>query len=69
MISGTVKYYNSERRFGLIKRADGERDVRFLFDALKKSGIKDIKAGQKLRFELSTDPHTGKVTACDLRSF
>lgn len=63
MISGTVKYYNSERGFGLIKRADGERDIRVLFDAIREAGATSLKEGQKLTFECVTHPDTGKITA------
>lgn len=63
MISGTVKYYNSERGFGLIKRTDGERDIRVLFDAIREAGVTRLEEGQKLTFECITHPTTGKVTA------
>ncbi len=63
MISGTVKYFNSERGFGLIRRADGERDIRVLFDAIRQAGVTRLEEGQKLTFELVTHPVTGKVTA------
>jgi len=67
MLEGTVKYYNSERRFGLIKRADGEIDIRFLFAALAQAGVTSVSAGQKVRFELSVDPASNKVTAGGLQ--
>jgi len=67
MPEGTIKYYNSEQGFGLIKRADGERDIRFLFDALVKGGVSSASAGQKVRFEVSVDPVSNKVTADTLK--
>ena len=67
MIEGTIKYYNSERRFGLIKRADGERDIRFLSDALVKAGVASASAGQIVEFELVVDPASQKVTAGKLQ--
>ncbi len=67
MIKGTIKYYNSERRFGLIKRADGERDIRFLSDALVKAGVASASAGQTVEFELVVDPASKKVTAGKLQ--
>ncbi|ACT58849.1 cold-shock protein [Hirschia baltica] len=66
MIHGTVKYYNSEQGFGLITRADNEKDVRFTFSALKKLGITGIKERQKVKFETETNPDTGKVIAVTL---
>ncbi|MBO6690346.1 MAG: cold-shock protein [Henriciella sp.] len=67
MIEGTIKYYNSERRFGLIKRADGERDIRFLSDALVKAGVASAFAGQSVEFELVVDPASKKLTAGKLQ--
>jgi cold shock CspA family protein len=67
MIEGTIKYYNSERRFGLIKRSDGERDIRFMSDALVKAGVASAAAGQAVDFELVVDPASKKVTAGKLR--
>lgn len=67
MIEGTIKYYNSERRFGLIKRADGERDIRFLSDALVKAGVASASAGQIVEFELVVDPASKKLTAGKLQ--
>lgn len=67
MIEGTIKYYNSERRFGLIKRADGERDIRFLSEALVQAGVDSASAGQTVKFELVVDPASKKVTAGKLQ--
>lgn len=63
MISGIVKFYNSEQAFGLIRRTDGEKDVRFRLDALKKAGLTSVKEGQKVRFDTQAHPDTGKITA------
>jgi CspA family cold shock protein len=67
MPEGTIKYYNSERRFGLIKRLDGERDVRFLSDALVTAGVTSVVSGQTVNFELVVDPASKKITAGKLR--
>lgn len=63
LISGTVKFYNSEQAFGIIRRTDGEKDVRFRLEALKKIGLTGISAGQKVKFETTANPDTGKITA------
>lgn len=67
MLEGTIRYYNSERRFGLIQRADGERDIRFLSDALVQAGVATAAAGQSVEFELIVDPATKKITAGKLQ--
>ncbi len=66
MIFGTVKYYNSEQGFGLLIRSDGEKDVRFTFATLKKTGITGISERQKVKFDIETNPDNGKVTATKL---
>lgn len=63
MISGIVRFYNSERGFGIIRRLDGEKDVRFLLGALQTAGLGRISEGQKLKFELQAHSETGKITA------
>ncbi|MCR9223863.1 MAG: cold shock domain-containing protein [Hyphomonas sp.] len=67
MLEGTIKYYNAERRFGLIKRSDGERDIRFLFKALAEANIASASAGQRVEFELVVDPTSNKITAGKLQ--
>lgn len=63
MISGTVRFYNSEQGFGLIQRTDGAKDVRFLFGELATIGLTKLEPGQRVRFKTHAHPKTGKVTA------
>lgn len=63
MISGIVKFYNSEQGFGLIRRTDGEKDVRFLIGELRAAGLTKLEEGQKINFDTHVNPKTGKTTA------
>lgn len=63
MISGSVRFYNSEQGFGLIRRIDGEKDVRFHLSVLRKAGVTSLPEGQKVKFKVQTHPETGKVSA------
>lgn len=63
MISGIVRFYNSEQGFGNIRRVDGEKDVRFVLETLQKIGLTRIDAGQRVKFDTSANPDTGKITA------
>lgn len=63
LISGIVKFYNTERGVGLIRRNDGKKDVRFFLEVLKTAGLTTIKERQKVRFDTQENPETGKITA------
>ena len=67
MISGTVKFYNSEQGFGLIRRTDGEKDVRFLISELRAAGLTKVEEGQRVSFDTQANPNTGKITASTIK--
>jgi CspA family cold shock protein len=67
MYKGTVKWYNTERGYGFIEPAAGGRDVFVHASALERAGIRGFNEGQKVIFELQTDPRTGKTSAVDLK--
>lgn len=62
MIAGTVIFYNAERGFGYIKQGNGENDVRFLHESLKRAGLVRVSEGQQVRFDTHNDPISGKIT-------
>jgi CspA family cold shock protein len=62
MINGTVKFYNTEQRFGYIKPEGETREIHFLANAFKKAGITILAEGQKVRFDTHTDTESGKLT-------
>jgi cold shock protein len=68
MASGTVKWFNTQKGFGFIQPDDGGKDVFVHISALEKAGLKVLKDGQKLKFELVTDPRTGRQSAGELVS-
>jgi CspA family cold shock protein len=51
---GVVKFWNAERGFGFIERADGEDDVFLGSRALSAAGI-DPSEGMKLSFTITED--------------
>lgn len=50
MLTGTVKWFNSEKGFGFIKMENGE-DIFVHFSAIKTVGVKSLQEGQKVTFE------------------
>jgi CspA family cold shock protein len=63
MSTGTVKWFNAKKGFGFIQPDDGSKDAYVHVSAVERSGIGEIHEGQKLEFELVTDPGTGKTSA------
>jgi CspA family cold shock protein len=63
MSTGTVKRFSTQRGFGFIQPDDGARDAFVHISAAERSGIGEFHQGQKLGFELVTDPATGDVSA------
>ncbi len=50
-MTGTVKWFSSEKGFGFIERDDGD-DVFVHFSAIKGEGYKSLVEGQKVQFDL-----------------
>lgn len=49
--TGTVKWFNDAKGFGLISRQNGE-DVFVHFRAIETQGFKSLKEGQSVSFEV-----------------
>ena len=54
-MSGTVKFFNSERGYGFIKPDDGGRDVFVHITAVEHAGLKALAEGQRIQFEVEPD--------------
>jgi CspA family cold shock protein len=66
MASGTVKWFNTQKGFGFIQPDDGGKDVFVHISAVERAGLKGLKDGQKISFELVTDKRTGRTSAGEL---
>ena len=51
MTTGTVKWFNAEKGFGVIT-VDGGNDVFAHFSAITGEGFKTLEEGQKVSFEI-----------------
>ena len=67
MLSGTVKWFNSEKGFGFISNDDGSGDIFVHFSAIVCDGYKKLEEGQKVTFEAEPDPKdAGKLRAINV---
>jgi CspA family cold shock protein len=68
MLKGTVKWFNGQKGYGFIQPDDGGRDVFVHVSAVERSGLPQLKEGQKLLFEIVANRKTGKSSAEKLRA-
>jgi CspA family cold shock protein len=66
MAIGTVKWFNAQKGYGFIQPEDGSKDVFVHISAVERSGIGNLREGQRLSFELERG-NQGKISAVDLR--
>lgn len=56
MNSGTVKWFNEEKGYGFIYSNEGSDDVFVHFSAIIGDGFKTLREGQKVSYDVETDP-------------
>ena len=56
MNNGTVKWFNAKKGFGFIANDEGGDDVFVHFSAIQTDGYRTLDEGQKVTFEVETDP-------------
>ncbi|MBL4934208.1 cold-shock protein [Clostridium sp. YIM B02515] len=54
-MTGTVKWFNSQKGFGFITGEDG-KDVFAHFSQIKSEGYKSLEEGQKVSFDVAQGP-------------
>ncbi|HVJ54413.1 MAG TPA: cold-shock protein [Aliidongia sp.] len=67
MTTGTVKWFNLQKGFGFIARDDGGNDAFVHISAVERSGLGDLREGQKVGFDLVSDRKSGKMSADNLK--
>ena len=68
METGTVKFYNEQKGYGFIQPDNGGKDVFVHATALERAGLRSLREGQKVSFELQTDQRNGKTSAVNLQA-
>ncbi|BBD36433.1 cold-shock protein [Aminobacter sp. Y103A] len=66
MATGTVKWFNSTKGFGLIQPDDGGQDVFAHTPAVERAGLSNLVDGQKIKYEIEQDRRSGKSSAGSL---
>ena len=62
-----MKWFNTEKGYGFIANDNGGDDVFVHFSAIQKEGFKTLTEGQKVTFEVETDPNnTAKLRAANV---
>jgi CspA family cold shock protein len=68
MASGAVKWFNATKGFGFIQPDDGGQDVFVHISAVERAGMRDLREGQKISYEIVQDKRSGKSSADNLRA-
>ena len=68
MKRGTVKWFNAQKGYGFIEQDESGPDVFVHISAVERSGMHELKEGQKIVFDVVADRRTGKSSAGNLRA-
>jgi CspA family cold shock protein len=68
MATGTVKWFNAQKGYGFIQPDDGDKDVFVHISAVERAGLRDLREGQKVSYEITQDRRTGKTSADELKA-
>jgi len=67
MATGTVKWFNASKGFGFIQPDSGGPDIFVHVSAVERAGMSGLNEGQKIQYDLETDPRRGKTSAANLK--
>jgi CspA family cold shock protein len=65
-ITGTVKFFNSDKGYGFIQPDDGGTDAFVHISAVERAGLATLSQDQRLAYELETG-RNGRVSAINLQ--
>jgi CspA family cold shock protein len=66
-MTGTVKFYNPRKGFGVIRPQDGSNDVFVHATAVEFAGMRTLNEGDKVSFVLEDDPSRRGKQAGEIR--
>ena len=66
MEKGTVKWFNATKGYGFITPENGGQDVFVHISAVERAGLRELRDGQVVSYELVADRKTGKSSAGNL---
>lgn len=53
-ITGTVKFFNTEKGFGFIAPENGQRDVFVHYSAIESTGFRNLNEGDRVEFTIES---------------
>jgi CspA family cold shock protein len=68
MPTGTVKWFNVTKGFGFIAQDGGGPDAFVHKSAVERAGLQGLGEGQRVQYDLVTDPRKGKTSAENLKT-
>ena len=66
MVTGTVKWFNSQKGYGFIAPSNGGPDIFVHISAVERAGLSSLNEGQHVEFEI--EDNRGKTSAVNLRA-
>jgi cold shock protein len=66
--NGTVKWFNTQKGYGFIQPEDGGKDVFVHISAVEQAGLRELREGQRVSFEIVANRRTGKSAAENLKT-
>ncbi|MEM1045622.1 MAG: cold-shock protein [Pseudomonadota bacterium] len=66
-VTGTVKFFNTQKGYGFITPDDGSKDVFVHISAVERSGLDGLTDGQRLSFDTEPDKRGKGPKAIDLQ--
>ena len=66
MNTGTVKWFFEQMGYGFFQPDNGSKVVFVQISAVERAGLRTLKEGQKVSFEIVTDKRTGRSSAGNL---
>jgi CspA family cold shock protein len=66
MEKGTVKWFNTTKGYGFITPENGGQDIFVHISAVERAGLRELRDGQVVSYELIADRKTGKSSAGNL---